>query len=111
MHEDIPDGGDVAIFDVDGAEQKGNTKRETIEFEEKNWDKKPGPGWSDTVDKGKNENDYKVDENVDDGSEGCRNDNDVLRETNFADEVTTIDDGLDALVGAFSEEAPESSTD
>ncbi len=111
MDEDVPDGSDVAVLDVDGAEQERNSEREDVEFEQKQGDEEPGPGGGDAVDESEDDDDDEIDEDVDDGGKGSRDDNDVLRKTDFAEEVATVDDGLDALVSALSEETPESGTD
>ena len=107
LKEDFPDGADVAIFDVDGAEQEGDAEGEKVELKEENGDEEPAPGRSDAVDEGEDDNDDEIDTDINDGSEGGGNGDDVLGETDFADEVAAGDDGLDALIGALSEETPE----
>lgn len=61
LDENIPDGSDVAIFDVDRAKQEGETEREKINFED-GWDsKEPSRTWGDAVNEGENNNDDNVD--------------------------------------------------
>ena len=38
----IPYGSDVAIFDIDGAKEKGNAKGKAVKFKNQNWDDEPG---------------------------------------------------------------------
>lgn len=108
MDTNVPDRGDIAISDIDGAKKESDTERKGIEFKDENGDEKPSPAGSNSVNEGKN-NDYdKVNKEVNDGSKGRRDDNDVFREADFANEVTASDDGLDTLRGAFGKKTPKS---
>lgn len=66
LDENVPDGSDIAIFDVDGAKQEGETKREKINF--KNGWNGEEPSWtrSDAVDESEDNNNDEVDEHIDD---------------------------------------------
>ena len=70
MSKNIPDGGDVAVFDVDGAEQKSNAKGECVKLEKEDWNEKPSPGGRDAVDESKDEDNDEIDKDIDDGCEG-----------------------------------------
>lgn len=107
LDEDIPNGGDVTEFNVQGAEEKGEAEREGVELEDEERDEKPGRTGGDAVDEGEDDDDAEVDGEVDQGGGGGGNDNDVFRETDFAKEVAAGDDRLNALAGAFGEEVPE----
>lgn len=107
LEKNFPDGTDVAIFDIDRAKKQGDAEGKKIEFEEKNRNEEPTPGRGDAVDEGKNDDDDEIDADVDDGGEGSGDGDDVFGKTDFANEVTADDDGVDALVGAFGEETPE----
>ena len=61
LGENVPDGGDVAIFDVDGTKEEGNAKGKAIVFEEKNWHEKPTPGGGDSIDESEDEDNDEVD--------------------------------------------------
>ena len=110
LDEDFPDRSNVAIFDVDGAQKEGDTEGEKIELNDSRNSKKPRKARSDTIDKGKNNDDYEVDEHINNGGESGRDDDDIFRKTDFAEKVTAVDNGLDALHGAFGEETPHGST-
>ena len=107
MGEDVPDGGDVAVFDVDGAEQEGDAEGEGVELDDGKRDEQPREAGGDAVDEGEDDDDAEVDGEVDEGGGGGGNDDDVFREADFAEKVAAGDDGLDALAGAFGEEVPE----
>ncbi len=109
LGEDIPDGGDVAIFDVDGAEEEGDAESEGVELEDEERNEQPGPAGSDAVKEGEENEDAEVDGEVDEGGGGGGDDDNVFREADLAQEVATEDDGLDALPGTFGEEVPEDS--
>lgn len=110
LNKDFPDRADIAIFDIERPQEEGDAESEEIELQEKEWDEKPSPRGGDAIDEGKNDDNDEVNADVDDGSKGSRYDDDVFRETDFAEEVAAADDGLDALVGAFGEETPENGT-
>lgn len=107
MGEDVPDRGDVAIFDVDGAEQEGDAEGEGVELNDGERDEQPREAGGDAVDEGEDDDDAEVDGEVDEGGGGGGNDDDVFREADLAEEVAAVDDGLDALAGTFGEEVPE----
>lgn len=66
LDENIPDGSDVAIFDVDRAKQESETERKEIDLKN-GWDGEE-PGWTrgNAVDEGEDDNDDEIDEHVDD---------------------------------------------
>ena len=109
LDEDVPDGGDVAIFDIDGAEQKSETKGEKIELDDGRDGEEPGWAWGNAVDEGEDDNDDEVNQHVNDGGECGGDDDDVLWEADFSEQVAAIHNGLDALGSTFSEEAPHGS--
>ena len=49
LDDDVPDGGDVAIFDVDGAEEKSDAERKGVELEDGERDEEPRPSGGDAV--------------------------------------------------------------
>ena len=106
LGDDIPDRGDVAVFHVNSAEEEGKAEREEIELEDERKDEQPGPARSDTVKQGKENHHDEINSEVDEGSTGSGNGDDVLREGDLANKVATSDDGLDALIRALGEEAP-----
>ena len=97
LDEDLPDAGDVAVFDVDRAEEKSHTEGEDVELQDGGDDEEPSGARGDAVDKRKDNNDDEVDKHIDDSCERGGDYNDVLGEADFAEEVAAIDDGLDAL--------------
>lgn len=109
LNKDFPDRADIAIFDIERPQEEGDAESEEIEFQEEERDEKPTPRRGDAIDEGKNDDNDEVNADVDDGGKGSRYDDDIFGETDFAKEVTTANDGLDALVGAFGEETPENS--
>lgn len=61
LNKDVPDGSDIAVFDIDRAKQEGETEGEEINFED-GWDsKEPSRTWGDAVNEGENNNDDNVD--------------------------------------------------
>lgn len=111
LEEDFPDGADVAIFDIDGAKKQGDAEGEKVEFKEEDWDEQPTPGRSDAINEGENYNNDEIDADIDNGGEGGGDSDDVFGEADFANEIAASDDGLDALIGTFGEEAPEDGTE
>lgn len=107
LDEDIPDRSDIAIFDIDSAEQKGDTKSKSIEFNDEDRHNKPRPAGSDTVKESEDDDNAEIDGEIDKSSGGGGNNNNPLWEANFTKEVTTLDDGLDSLPSAFGEEIPK----
>lgn len=107
LEEDFPDGADVAIFDIDGAKKQGDAEGEKIKFKEEDWDEQPTPGRSDAINEGENYNNDEIDADINNGGEGGGDSDDVFGEADFANEIAASDDGLNALIGTFSEEAPE----
>lgn len=67
LDENIPDGSNIAIFDVDGTKQKGEAEREEINFKDSRDGEEPSWAWGDTVDESKDNNDDEVDKHIDDG--------------------------------------------
>ena len=57
MGEDVPDRGDVAIFDVDGAEQEGDAEGEGVELNDGERDEQPREAGGDAVDEGEDDDD------------------------------------------------------
>ena len=99
MGEDVPDRGDVAIFDV--AEGEG------VELNDGERDEQPGEAGGDAVDEGEDDDDTEVDGEIDESGGGGGNNDDIFREADLAEKVAAVDDGLDALTGTFGEEIPE----
>ena len=67
LNKNVPDGSDVAIFDVDRAKQESETERKEIDLKN-GWDGEE-PGWTrgNAVDEGEDNNDNEIDEHVDNG--------------------------------------------
>ena len=107
LGEDVPDRGDVAIFDVDAAEQEGDAEGEGEELNDEERDELPREAGGDAVDEGEDDDDAEVDGEINEGGGGGGNDDDVFREADLAKEIAAVDDGLDALTGTFGEEVPE----
>ena len=110
MDEDVPDGGDIAEFDIDGAEEESDTEGKEVELDDGGDGKKPSPGWLDAIDESENDDDDEVNQHVDDGGEGGGDNNDVFGEADFAEEVAARNDGLDALGSALSKKRPHGCT-
>lgn len=110
LDEDVPDRGDVAVFDIDSAEEEGDAEGESIELKDERKNEKPVPAWDDAVDKGKDNNYTEVNSEIDKSSSGGGDDDDVFRETNLTKEVAAIDDSLNTLPGAFGEKVPKDGT-
>ncbi len=107
LDQNIPDRSNVAILNVDSTKQKGNTERESVKFEDRKRHEEPRPGRSNTVKQRKDNNNTEVDSEVDQSSSSRRNHDDIFRETNFAKEITALDNGLDTLASTLSKEVPE----
>lgn len=107
LSDNVPNRGNVTILNVNGAKQEGDTKREGVEFDDGKWDQQPRKARSNTVDEGKNDNNAEVDGEVNESSRGGGDDHDVLREADFAQEIATIDNGLNTLTSALSKEIPK----
>ena len=65
------------------------------------------PRGGDAVNQGEDDNYDKINEEINNSGESGRDDDDIFRKANLADELATSDDGLDALIGAFGEERPK----
>ena len=87
MGQDVPDRGDVAIFDVDSAEQEGDAEGEGVELNNRERDEQPREAGGDAVDEGEDDDDAEVDGEIDEGGGGGGNDDDVFREADLAEEV------------------------
>ena len=61
MGEDVPNRGDIAVFDVDGTEQEGDAEGEGVEFDDGERDEQPREAGGDTVDEGEDDDDTEVD--------------------------------------------------
>ncbi len=96
MDEDIPDRGDVAVFDVDGAEEEGDAEGEGVELENEREDPEPAEAGGNAVDEGEDDNDAEVDAEVDKGGGGGGDDDDPLWKADFAEEVAADDDGVNS---------------
>lgn len=107
MDEDVPDRGDVAVFDVDGAEKEGDTKGEGVKLEDEREHPEPAEAGGDAVDEGEDDDDTEVDAEVDEGGGGGGDHDDPFREADFAEKVAAGDDSVNSLASALSEEVPK----
>ena len=105
--ENVPDRGDIAILDVDGAEEEWNAEGETVEFKEDDRDKEPSPGWSDTVDECEDYDYDEIDEQINNSGKSSGYNDDIFWKADFTDEFAASDDGLDTLASTFNKETPE----
>lgn len=110
LNKDIPDRGDVAIFNIDSAEEEGDAEGEGIEFKDEREDEKPTPARGDAVNKREDDNYAEVNSKIDKSGGGSRDDDDVFREADLTKEVAAIDDSLNTLPGAFGEKVPKDGT-
>ncbi len=110
LDKDIPDRSDVAVFDIDSAEEKGDAEGESIELKDEREDKKPTPARGDAIDKGKDDNYTEINSEINESGGGGGDDDNVFRETDLTKEVAAIDDSLNTLPGAFGEKVPKDGT-
>lgn len=107
MDEDIPDRGDIAVFDVDSAEKEGNAQGEGVKFENEWKNPEPREAGRNAVDESENNDDAEVNAKVDKGGGGGGNNYNPLWEADFAQKVAARDDCVDSLAGTFGEKVPE----
>lgn len=107
LDENVPDGGDVAIFDVDGAEEKGNAKSKGVEFEDERKNPEPAKTRGDAVDEGEDDNDAEVNAEVDKGGGGGGNNYNPFRKADFAKKIAAAYNGINSLAGTLGEKVPE----
>ncbi len=85
MDENVPNGGDVAVFNIDGAKKESKPERKKIKFEN-SWDgQKPSGARGNAIDESKNDDNEKVDEHIDDRGEGSGDNDDVFRKRDFTE--------------------------
>ena len=106
LSNNIPNRGNVAIFNINSAEEEGETERKEIELEDERKDEEPSPARGNAVKKGEENHDDEINGEVDEGGASSGDSDDILRERDLADKVATSNDGLDALISALGEEAP-----
>ena len=110
LDDNFPDMGNVAIFDVDGAEEERDAEGEDVELDDDEGGEEDGPVEIDAVDDGEKQDDTEVDTERNEGGDGSGDDEDVFGEVDFTEEVATRNDRLDTEAGGFGEESPENGT-
>ena len=111
LNKYFPNRLNIAVFDVNATKKKGETERQKIEFKNKKRNQKPAEARGDAGKKAKQDNDDKVDAEVDERGGSSRKNDNPFWKSNFTHEVGADEERLDALICAFYKKVPEDSSD
>ena len=107
LQENFPNLADIAKPNEEGGESEGKAEGEDVELDDDEGCEKSVPVKLHAIEDGEDEDDTEVDAEIDEGAGGAGNDDDVFGEIDFAEEISTAQYALHALVGGFGEEGPE----